>query len=435
MNIEIPYTPRKWAEELHFGTTRWKVLVLHRRAGKTTAVLNHLQRDALTVPKSQYAYIAPTYKQAERIAWGILKDISAKIPGIKPNEAKLILEYPNGSKIFLAGSENVDSLRGVALWGGCQDEASQHTPELFSAVISKCLADHLGYWIWAGTPQGRNEFYRTYLTAKGSKDWTAIFRTIDDSIRDERGQTIKNLQVALADDKKLVEQGIMTHEEFLQEWYCSFDAAIKGAYYATELSNARKDRIGLFPADPGLPVYTVWDLGIGPNMAIGFVQKHMGTVRFVDYWEGSGEEGLPEAIQMVKSKKYIYSKHFAPHDITTVDIGTGITRLETARKLGITFDVIEKLPVQDGIDSVKRMFPRIYFHEPSTTQIIDSLAQYRRKWDEKRGMFLQVPYHDWTSHAADVVRYTAIVEKKMTSGTVMPAPTVGFVQPFYPGIG
>jgi len=51
----IPYKPRSWAKKLHACTLRWMVLVLHRRAGKTTAVINHLQRDALRVKDSHYA--------------------------------------------------------------------------------------------------------------------------------------------------------------------------------------------------------------------------------------------------------------------------------------------------------------------------------------------------------------------------------------------
>jgi phage terminase large subunit-like protein len=113
--ITIPYKPRNWAKELHDSTKRWKVLVLHRRAGKTTAVLNHLQRDALRNPNAEYAYIAPTYKQAKRIAWKLIKFYSNCIPGIDYNESELIVKYPNGSTLSLYGSDNVDALRGIGL--------------------------------------------------------------------------------------------------------------------------------------------------------------------------------------------------------------------------------------------------------------------------------------------------------------------------------
>ena len=84
--ITINYSPRKWANNLHSANTRWIVLVLHRRAGKTTAVLNHLQRDRIRIPESQFAHIGPTYKQSKRVAWNIVKKISRDIPGVQYNE-------------------------------------------------------------------------------------------------------------------------------------------------------------------------------------------------------------------------------------------------------------------------------------------------------------------------------------------------------------
>jgi hypothetical protein len=417
--ITIPYHPRKWAEAFHGAITRWIVLVLHRRAGKTTAILNHLQRDAVRVPKSQYAFIAPTYKQAKRIAWEILKDISRPISGCEANESELILKYPNGSRIFLAGSENVDALRGIPLWGGGQDESAQQPPNLFTEVISKCLADHLGYWIWAGTPKGKGNFYKTYQVAvQNPKEYTTIFKTIDDSLRDEEGETIDNLRIALDDDRRLVELGQMTQEEFEQEWYCSFEAAIKGAYYARQIADARKQgRIKCVPYDQNLKVHTVWDLGVGNNLAIGFYQRIGRETHMIDYWEGTEKDGIPQAIVAIKRKEYIYGKHFAPHDVRATEQGTGKTKLETAESLGITFDVIPSLHVSDGINAGQLFWSRLWIDEERCSIWLEAIAQYKQKWDESKGIFLDKPDHDWTSHKGDVHRYAAIVEEEMTNET------------------
>ena len=293
MVITILYKPRHWAEALHQSVKRWIVLVLHRRAGKTTAVLNHLQRDCIRTPNAQFAYIGPTYKQSKRVAWDIAKKISIDIPGIEYNESELTIKYPNGSKLILVGSDNPDSLRGMALWGVGFDEYSQQPSNIFSEIISKCLADHLGYAIFFGTPKGKNEFHRLYTQGLKDKDWTVVFKTIDDSIRDEEGETIQNLRQALEDDRKLVAQDLMTQEEFDQEWYCSFEAAIKGAYYAAQIAEARKKgRIKTVSYDPALNVHAVWDLGVGQNLAIGFYQKIGREIHKIDYWEGSNKAQL-----------------------------------------------------------------------------------------------------------------------------------------------
>ena len=141
------------------------ILVLHRRAGKTVAIVNQLQKDALITPESKYAYICPTYKQAKAVAWDIFKKYSEDIPNIKYNENELTVIYPNGSKIVLLGSDNVHSLRGIGLWGVAMDEYAQQPSNLWTEVILPTLADHDGYAIFLGTPMGKGEFYRIYKRA------------------------------------------------------------------------------------------------------------------------------------------------------------------------------------------------------------------------------------------------------------------------------
>lgn len=426
IKIKIPYHPRKWATALHASTKRWIVLVLHRRAGKTTAVLNHLQRDAIRIKKSQYAFIAPTYKQAKRIAWEILKEISVPIPGTEANESELTMKYPNGSKIFLAGSENVDALRGIPLWGGGQDESAQQPSNLFTEVISKCLADNLGYWIWSGTPQGKNQFHRTYQVGLQNPDqYTVVFRTIDDSLRDEAGMTIDNLRKALDDDRRLVELGEMTQEEFDQEWYCSFEAAIRGAYYAKQIGEARKGgRIKRVPYDPVVPVHTVWDLGVGKNLAIGFYQKIFREMHMIDFWQGDEKDGIPQAAKVLKEKPYVYGRHFAPHDIRATEQGSGKTKLETAKALGISFDIVKDIGVDNGINAGRLMFARLWIDEVNCSYWLDAISQYHQEWDEKRGMFVEKPYHDWTSHPADVHRYASVAENYMNNDEAIERPDI-----------
>lgn len=434
VKVKIPYKPRKWSERLHNAVTRWIVLVLHRRAGKTTAVLNHLQRDCMKIKDSQFAYIGPTYKQSKFVAWEIAKKIAKDIPKVRFNESELTVRYPNGSKLILVGSDNPDSLRGLALWGCGFDEYSQQPSTIFTTIISKALADHLGYAIFFGTPQGKNEFYRLYKAAmKNPAKWTALLKTIDDTLREEEGETVDNLRVALEDDRSLVAEGVMTQEEFDQEWYCSFEAAIKGAYYAKQIAQARKDgRIKRVPYDPELPVHTVTDLGIGKNLAVGFYQKIAREIHMIDFWEGTEKDGLPEMAKMLQKKPYVYGKHFAPHDIKGTEQGTGKTKLETAKALGIKFEVVPQIGVDNGINAGRLMFARLWINAPEDEDIdlekkregcgywLDTISQYKQVWDEKKGMFIEKPNHDWTSHAADVHRYAAVVEDEMSNEAPKP---------------
>ena len=274
--ITIPYQPRSWIIPLHNSDKRWKVLVIHRRAGKTVGCINHLIRDALSKPSARFAYIAPTYKQAKTIAWDYLKFYSRPIPNIRVNESELRIDYPNGARITLFGADNPDSLRGMALWGVIFDEYSQQPGNIFTEIIRPSLADNQGYAIWIGTPKGKNEFYKLYEQAIKDPDWLGMLLTVDD--------TDVLPQSEIEDSRK-----VMTEDEIQQEYYCSFEAAIQGAYYGNLISDARSQgRITNVPYDPYVPVHTFWDLGISDYTSIGFFQLVGQEKRMIDFYQNNG---------------------------------------------------------------------------------------------------------------------------------------------------
>lgn len=414
MNITIPYKPRTWAlEHLHNRSERWKVLVIHRRAGKTTAALNHLQRDALKIEKSRWAFIAPTYRQAKLIAWDIIKNAARPIPGVEFNEVELTVKYPNGSKLSLYGADNPDSLRGLGLWGVVFDEYSQQPSNIFTEVIRPALADHQGYAIWIGTPKGRNEFYRLYNEGKAKENWHSIMLTVDNT---------QLIPISELEDAKLS----MRRDEYQQEWYCSFDAAIKGAVFASEMASMREDgRIGIVPYDKKLLVHTAWDRGVGENLVVGFYQFVYGQLKRIDTWQGQGNYGLPEGIKALQDKPYVYGKHFGPHDIEGTDSSTGKTWKETAKELNFDFEVVPKMPVKDRISIAQLAISHLWVDEKKNEKWIDAMSQYHYGWDEKRGMFLDDPYHDWASHFADEFCYAAVSEEKMDNSIPVYSGTQG----------
>jgi len=192
---------------------RWFVWVLHRRAGKTTAELNHHQRAALDndwerarlrfllpdalesqiktlMERRIYWHVMPSYKQAELVAWAFLKIIADPVPGRKFNESKLRVTYPNGNVIQLLGADDPDSLRGPGLSGLSLDEYSQIPANAFGEILSKALADHLGYCIFSGTIKGTDQLYHMYEAAKDDPEWFALWQNIDESLKTESGATI-----------------------------------------------------------------------------------------------------------------------------------------------------------------------------------------------------------------------------------------------------
>lgn len=447
--VEIPYRPREWAKRFHSSFKRWSALVLHRRAGKTTAVLNHHLRAALDddwearrlrfllpdMPDAQlkellkrrvYWHVMPTYHQGKLTgAWDILKEISRPVPGSTRNESELLVTLPNGSKVQIIGGDKPDSLRGPALSGVSLDEYSQIPTNAFSEVLSKALADHVGYAIFSGTIKGTDQLCLTYEAAKNSDEWFSLWQDVSTSLETEEGATIEALRRAMEDDHKLVAQGLMTQAEFDQEWFLSREAAIKGAYYGTELKTAREQgRIGRVPYDPALSVDTDWDLGIDA-MAVWFSQsERTGAVRLIDYHEDVGG-GLPTVIKVVKEKPYVYGQHWAPHDIEVREISSGLTRKQAASGLGIDFKVTPKIAVADGITAVQLLLARCWFDEEKCKAGIEALLHYRRTWNQRLGRFMEEPFHDWSSHGADAarglaVRYQQPREKKKQRAVALP---------------
>lgn len=430
--VEIPYAPRNWAKRLHRSLLRWAVIVLHRRAGKTTAILNHHQRFALDdeleeqrlrfllphisntqliqlMKRRTYWHVMPTFHQAKLTgAWDTVKEISRDIPGAKRNESQMLCTYPNGSKLQLIGADKPDSLRGPGLSGLSMDEYSQIPANAFGEVLSKALADHVGYGIFSGTIKGTDQLYRMYEAAKNDPSWFTLWQDVDVSLATEEGATITALVRAMEDDRKLVLQGLMSQAEFDQEWYLSPEAAIKGAFYGDEMRQAREQgRITRVPYDPALPVDTDWDLGIDA-MAIWFSQStRSGEVRLIDYHEDIGG-GLVECIKVLKAKPYIYGQHWAPHDIEVREISSGSTRKQAAHALGVKFEVTPRIEVVDGIQAAKLLLARSYFDEQKTARGIECLRQYKKTYNTRLDQFSEKPVHDWASHGADAFRGLAV---------------------------
>lgn len=397
--ILIPYRPRKQFLAFHERSKRWACIVAHRRAGKSVACINELVKAALTSDRDRprFAYIAPLLKQAKEIAWDYLKHYTAPLlaVGATYNESELRVDLPNGARIRIYGADNPDSLRGIYLDGVVIDEPAQVRPSLWSEVVRPALSDRAGWAVFIGTPAGKNEFWEIAQRAQFSEDWFYL--------------NLRASETGLISDEELRDaKEQMGEDKFAQEYECSFEAAIQGAYYAEALKRVRDDgRLGKVPYERGVAVHTAWDLGVSDSTAIWFVQTVGREVRVIDYHEGSGV-GLDEYAKVLKDKGYVYGTHYLPHDITVRELSTGKSRLETLRNLGVdNVVVVPQHNVNDGINAVRRLLDRCWFNEETTKRGVECLWQYRRDWDERGKIWRNNPLHDWTSHGADAFRYFA----------------------------
>ena len=400
--IVIPYRPRPQFRAFHNRRQRWSSSVVHRRGGKTVSAVNDLQKRALMNerkwPPPKYAYIAPYYNQAKRIAWGYAKHYADGLPGRSFNESELKITLPTGAEIRLFGADNPDALRGDYLDGVVADEFGDWNPTVWPLVVRPMLSDFQGWAAFIGTPKGRNAFYDLHTAAEADpENWFSM--------------TMRASESGLIPPDELADlRRGMSEDQFAQEFECSFEAAVIGAFYAREMQDARTDgRICDVPYNPGLPVHTAWDLGIGDSTAIWFVQLSGPNVHVIDYYEAAGV-GLEHYARYLRNElKYVYATpHIYPHDAGHKDLSTGRERVVLLQQLGLPGRVLPASSVEDGIQAARRLIGRCFFDAKKCKQGIDALSAYRREYDEDRKVFKTRPLHDWASHGADAFRYLAM---------------------------
>lgn len=426
--VALPYSPRWYASELHDNPARFKVIVWHRRAGKTVATINHLIRDALTTNQrmARFMYVAPTYKQAKKLAWDYLKFYTAPIHDRGTNESELRVDFGNGARIQLAGADNPDSLRGEGYSGIVMDEYAQMPPSLWRQVIRPALADRKGWAIIMGTPKGRNAFCDLYENAMWGFPLPSGERYRDP---DWWGDMRKASETKILPDAELAAaRREMSPEEYEQEFECSFQAALAGAYYGKQMVAAEDEgRICAVPAEPRLPVITAWDLGMDDSTAIWFAQLAGRELRIVDFYEAAGV-GMDHYAKVLREKPYTYDYHLLPHDVEVRELGSGKSRADTLAGFGIKVTAVPTYPgaVDDGIQAVRNLLPRCWFDRDRCARGIEALRQYQREWDDKLQTYKPRPRHDWASHPADAFRMLAMGLRESQPKADFGAPQSGY---------
>ena len=404
--IKLKYRPREVFEDFHKRKERWAVLVAHRRCGKTVACINELIVKALLENKkdAQYAYIAPYYAQSKSIAWQYLLKFSEPFR-TNQNQSELWIELFNKARIRLFGADNPDALRGLYLDGVILDEYADMKPSVWGSVLRPLLSDRLGWAVFIGTPKGHNAFYDVFSNAEKQENWFV--------------RVLRASQTKLLADAELKDAfGSMTPDQYLQEFECSFEAAIVGAYYGKEMRNLTDEgRITNVEYDPLFPCHTSWDLGYSDDTAIFWFQAVHGEIRVLDYHSSNGEN-IDYYTNLIKSKEreygYKYGTHWLPHDARAKTLSSGGKSVieQIATKIPIeTLKIVPNLSLQDGIQASRMALQRAWF-DTKCQEGIECLRQYQREYDEDKKVFRDKPRHDWTSHGADAWRYLSIAYRE-----------------------
>ena len=387
-----------------------------RRHGKDDVMLHH---NACSVFErvGNYWYMLPEYNQCRKAIWDAVNPHTGKKrideafpPQIRANtlnqEMKIV--FPNNSTFQLMGSDNYNALVGSPPIGLTYSEYAISNPSSWS-YLRPIMLENGGWSIFNSTPRGKNHFYKMIQMAMKSDDWFSEILTNDDTGLFTEAEMANELMELQAEHGDAMGKAI-----WLQEYYCSFDAAILGSIWGEAIAKMEQaGRVTDVPFVEEYPVFTVWDLGRNDSNPIIFYQVVAGQIRIIDYWIDNFTE-IPEICQMIRDKQseygYQYACHFLPHDAKPIRLGMGGKSMfqqivdEDIGKL----DVTPSMGKDKGISAARVTFQKAWFDEERCGDLLERLKEYKRKYNEETKTFSQEAIHQ---DEADVWRYLSLTWK------------------------
>lgn len=434
--IELPngWKPRKYQYPLWSylqGGGKRAIEIAHRRWGKDDLIL-HRTAVAMFERPASYWHMLPEFAQARRALWTAVNSHTGKrrIDEAFPqelrdstNEQEMFIRMKNGATWQLVGSDRYNNLVGAGVAGVTFSEWALANPSSWG-YIRPMIEENDGWATFITTPRGRNHAQAMYEMAKNNPRWFAEIS----SVHDTGALSPEQLEESIAEYVALYGEDI-GRAQFEQEYECSFNAAILGAFYAREMVAVRREgRIDdELEAIEGIPVHRAWDIGVKDDTSIWWFQVVGVNVYILDCYSQSGM-GVDHYAEIIEQRRkehgWADGVDFVPHDARVKEWGTGRTRVETMQGLGLNPRVVPMASKLDGINAVRKTLPRCIFHARTEEQGVSALEQYRREWDDDKKAFKASEVHDWSSHLSDAFRYLAMSWREAVSEPVPQHPVI-----------
>ena len=401
-------------------------IIVHRRAGKDIGcvqcwLLRGLER------VGTHIYLFPLQKQAREVIWNGMdftgKPFISYIPKCliaDKNEARMEITLVNGSRLVLAGSNNFNSHMGSNPVTIIYSEYSLHNP-LARQYMNPILVQNGGIEIAQFTPRGMNHGFEMLQSVRDNPKYLIQHLSVEQTFKHDGTRIITKEQIADAKARG------MSEEMIRQEFYCDFEVGNLGAYFTREIGDMdREGRITNLMPNPNLPLHTAWDLG-GTDATAGWLFQIEGNfINLLHILHDSGEGlkfYLDKAEQIRKSLNCQWGHHFMPHDVAQGHQGWESTesRLMTARKHGWHFMVTPKVNLEDGIEAMRFVLPKIRIDKNNCAIGLRALREYQREYDDQRACYKAKPLDNWTTHIVDAFRYLSLNYKRLFSAPLPPS--------------
>lgn len=405
----VRWYQRPFHEYLVKGGKR-AIEIAHRRWGKDEIALN-VTRTLAHERIASYWHCLPEYEQGRKALWDAINAHTGKRrideafpPQIRESkdEQKMFIKLKCGSTWQIIGSDRYDATVGAGVAGIVYSEWALANPSAW-AYHRPMVEENNGWAAFITTPRGRNHAKSMLDMAKKNPHWFAEVS----SIRDTGALTQEQIDETLTEYIALYGEDI-GQAQFDQEYLCSFNAAILGAFYAREMAQLRTDgRIKVTEPLAGKPVHTAWDIGVRDDTSIWWFQVIAGRPHIFDCYSASGV-GIDHYADICRKKPWPRGLDWVPHDAKVTEWGTGRTRVEAMQREGLNPRLCPTVSKLDGIQAARTTIQRAIFHPRCEDIGIAALEQYRREWDDEKKTYRASEVHDWTSHLADAFRYLAL---------------------------
>ena len=389
--------------------------VWHRRAGKDDIAL-HYSMISMWTRIGNVWHCLPEFLQGRKAIWTAVNPHTGKrrIDEAFPHELRenvndneMFIRFKNGSTWQVIGSDRYNATMGAGVMGITYSEWALANPSAW-AYHRPIIEENGGWALFITTPRGRNHAYDMMKHASQTPGW--FFQTL--TARDTGTLTDEQLAESLAEYKTLYGEDV-GNAQFRQEYFCDWNSAILGAFYAAEMAAVRAEgRIGPIVAQEGVPVHRAWDLGVSDDTSIWWFQRVGAQLFILDHYANSNT-GVDHYAEVIEERRTKYGwkdgDDLVPPDAKVREWGNrGRTRISSMIECGLHPLLVPDAKLMDGIQAVRRTLPLCVFHPRCEATGIAALEQYRRSWDDERKCFNPIAEHDWTSHPADSFRYLSV---------------------------
>ncbi|MGB7996578.1 MAG: hypothetical protein WCF45_10675 [Photobacterium halotolerans] len=445
----VRFKMNKAQEDLFDKMHHRNIVLKARQLGMTTFAMIFMLDAALFRPNTRCAIICHSKDDAARLfdekvkfAYRLLPEsIRSLVPAVNDRAGEL--KFSNGSSLTVGTSFRGGTLRYLhisefgKICAKYPDKAREIVTGAFEAVgkggvvtIESTAEGRSGYFFDYSVQAEKDQLAEKILSAL---DWKFFFfpwyddpqyvieegEDILERINDYFDQlTFKTGQVFTEGQRRWYQLKEKTLGHDMKREYPStpeeaFEQSLEGAYYERQFRDLySRKQITSVPYDPATSVHTFWDIGVNDKNGIWFMQLCGREWHAINYYENSGEglEHYADVLNEYREKYgYKYGTHVGPHDLAVREWGAdGKTRLESALAKGIRFEIASRLPVADGIESVRNILPMCWFDESKCEIGLKHLQSYRKEWDAKHGIWKSKPLHDEASNCADAFRYFAV---------------------------